>query len=419
MLAAEGMVPSTGVRRFLRAEIFALFSAVVVGSFVLASMSACSELRVANGAAEAGGVPSDEAGVDSTTGRPDPEGGPGTDAGADGPTGPLFYDAVQAKLEAKRFPGPTTSQGSTGHCTSSHFVWKESDGTLHSWAAQTQARIDYAFKAQTRSYFIPADTFIAVDTPSFSNIAVYHTNAANDLVTSSLPYAFNFVSANDGVILLDQKINNVDLNGTKVRRWNAASGTTEDISTVLAGVKQPPSSFVNDTVVLPASVTIPYALYIVDVVKKTTTSVTFDGALGLQQTEQSASGLVVAHARSGGVSAIRLYKGDHDDPASRFEIGDDVANRGPYFIDGPAGEHKFIARITTWGPKVLYASAFGVWSYDVPSGAIAPVQLAAGKKVGVPDVMCVIEGSGLLVYRLPGDTLGQIWAVPLASVLPP
>jgi hypothetical protein len=175
------------VRRFLRAELLALSSCVVVGSFVLASMSACSELRVANGAAEAGGEPSDEAGADSATERPDAEGGLGTDAGADGPTGPLFYDVVQAKLEAKRFPGPTTSQGSTGHCTSSHFVWKESDGTLHSWAAQTQARIDYAFKAQTRSYFIPADTFVAVDTPSFSNIAVYHTNAANDLVTSTLP----------------------------------------------------------------------------------------------------------------------------------------------------------------------------------------------------------------------------------------
>lgn len=100
------------VRRFLRAEILALSIGGAVGSFALASMSACSELRVANGTAEAGDVPSDEAGVDSTTGGPDQEGGPGpgTDAGADGPTGPLFYDAVQAKLEAKRFPGPTTSR---------------------------------------------------------------------------------------------------------------------------------------------------------------------------------------------------------------------------------------------------------------------------------------------------------------------
>jgi hypothetical protein len=194
---------------------------------------------------------------------------------------------------------------------------------------------------------------------------------------------------------------------------------TEDISAILTDVRQPPSSFVNDAVVIPASVTIPYALYIVDVVKKTTTSVTFDGALGLQQTEQSAPGLVVSYSRSGGVSAIRLYKGDHDDAASRFEIGDDVANRGPYFQDGPVGEHKFIAHITTWGQKLLYSSAFGIWSYDMVSGALAPVALAAGKRVGVPDVMCVVKDSGLLVYRLPGDTLGQIWAVPLASVIPP
>jgi hypothetical protein len=44
--------------------------------------------------------------------------------------------------------------------------------------------------------------------------------------------------------------------------------------------------------------------------------------------------------------------------------------------------------------------------------------LAAGKTVGVPDVMCVLKDAGLLVYRLPGDTVGQIWAVPLASVVP-
>jgi hypothetical protein len=402
------------------AALSALAALAAGGTALAVSMSACSELRVAEpgAAGDDGGItPSDDAATDPSSDGGAPDAGDIGDAATDTSTGPLFYDAVQAKLEAKRFPGPTTTQGSTGYCTSSHFVWKDSDGTLHSWAAQTQARIDYVFKAQTRPYFVPADTFIAVDTPSFSGIAVHRTNAPNDLLTT-LPYAFNFVSANDGVILLDQKIGTTDLNGTKVRRWNASTGITEDLSMVLAGVKQPPSSFVNDTVVIPASVTVPYALYIVDVVQKTTTSVTFDGALGLQQTEQSGPGLVVAYSRSGGVSAIRLYKGDHDNAASRFEIGDDVANRGPYLQDGPAGEHKFIARITTWGQKVLYASAFGIWSYDVPTGTLAPVVLAAGKTVGVPDVMCVLKDAGLLVYRLPGDTVGQIWAVPLASVVP-
>lgn len=415
------MLPSRCLARPLR--ILVLVRALCGGGTLAAlsvAASACSELRVADPAAagdEGGSASSDEAGTDPSSDGSVPDGGRTGDAATDSATGPLLYDAVQAKLEAKRFPGPVTTPGSTGACTSGHFVWKDSDGTLHSWAAQTQARIDYVFKAPARPYFAPAETFLAVDTPTFSGIAVHHTNAANDLV-ATIPYAFNFVSANDGVILLDQKIGTTDLNGTKVRRWNASTGITEDISAVLAGVKQPPSSFVNDAVVIPASVTIPFALYVVDVALKTTTSVTFDGALGLQQTEQSAPGLVVAYSRSGGVSGLRLYKGDHDDPSSRFEIGDDVANRGPYLQDGPAGEHRFVARITTWGQKVLYASAFGIWSYDVPTGALVPVMLASGKTVGVPDVMCVLKDAGLLVYRLPADTIGQVWAVPLASVIP-
>lgn len=414
------MLPSKGLPRSLRFLSRVLLALSTGGAVTAGGLSgaACSELRIADPGVDGGVGPSDEASTDSSTGGPGGDGGPGADAATDAssPGGPLFYDAVQAKLEAKRFPGPMTAQGSSGYCTAKYFVWKDSDGTLHSWAGQTQARIDYGFKSQTRPYFVPADTFIAVDAPGFTGLDVYQTNAAMTAVTT-LPYAFNFVSANDGVIRLDQNLSGQPPMTTKVRRWNSAGGMTEDISTALP-TQQPPSSFVNDAVVIPASVTIPFALYIVDVVQKTTTSVTFDGALGLQQTEQSAPGLVVAYSRSGGVSAIRLYKGDHDDAPSRFEIGDDIANRGPYFQDGPAGEHKFVARITTWGQKVLYASAFGIWSYDVPSGAIAPVQLAAGKKVGVPDVMCVLKDPGLLVYRLPGDTLGQIWAVPLASVIP-
>lgn len=396
-----------------------LVRALGTGGALALGASACSELRVADPAAagdDGGPTSSDEAGAAPSGDGSAPDGGRIGDAATDASTGPLLYDAVQAKLEAKRFPGPVTTPGSAGACTSSHFVWKDSDGALHSWAAQTQVHVDYVFKAQTRPYFIPAETFIAVDTPTFSGIAVHHTNAANDLV-ATIPYSFNFVSANDGVIRLDQNLAGQPAMTTKVRRWNAADGSTEDISTAIP-TQQPPSSFVNDAVVIPASVTVPYALYIVDVVKKTTTSVTFDGALGLQQTEQSAPGLVVAYSRSGGMSGLRLYKGDHDDPTSRFEIGDDVANRGPYLQDGPAGEHRFVARITTWGQKVLYASAFGIWSYDVPSGALAPVMLASGKTVGVPDVMCVLKDAGLLVYRLPADTVGQVWAVPLASVIP-
>jgi hypothetical protein len=298
------------VSRSLRLIVLAL---VTGGGALVVATSACSELRVADpvAAGDDGGLAtSDDAATDPPSDGRAPDAGRIADAATDSAAGPLFYDAVQAKLEAKRFPGPTTTQGSNGYCTSSHFVWKDSDGTLHSWAAQSQARIDYVFKAQTRPYFVPADALIAVDTPSFSGIAVNHTNAPNDLVTT-LPYAFNFVSANDGVILLDQKIGTTDLNGTKVRRWNASTGITEDISMLLAGVKQPPSSFVNDAVVIPASVTVPYALYIVDVVQKTATSVTFDGALGLQQTEQSAASTSSSPASRPGVrrSSTRARSG--------------------------------------------------------------------------------------------------------------
>lgn len=146
---------------------------------------------------------------------------------------------------------------------------------------------------------------------------------------------------------------------------------------------------------------------------------TFDGAIALQQTEPFAGGLAVAYVRNGtSGAALRIYTGNKDDAASRFELGDEVANRAGYFADSPGAlEHKFLTRVTTWGRKILYASAYGIWSYDLPSGAMTPVQLVANKKTAVPDVMCVLADAGLLVYRMSSDTLGQIWAVPLASVL--
>jgi hypothetical protein len=194
---------------------------------------------------------------------------------------------------------------------------------------------------------------------------------------------------------------------------------TEDIVATVLPTREPPSSFVNDVVVIPGGVTIPYSLILVDVAAKAAKSVTFDGALSMSQTEKFAAGLAVAYTRNGtSGSALRIYKDDHDDAASRFELGDELENRGPYLADAPnALEHRFVARITTWNQKVLYASAYGIWSYDVATGALAPVQLVAGKKVGVPDVMCVLKDENLLVYRMTNDTLGQIWAVPLGGVL--
>lgn len=401
------------MRRSFFASVFACLGCAIS----LAAFAGCGDLRIASGT-DGGALPSDDA---STPGDGDPDGGStNRDAagGTDGAKGPLLYDDVQAQLETKRFPGPTTAQGSKGYCTPKYFVWRESDGTLHSWAGKTQARIDYGYKAQgTRPYFVPADVFIATDIlPGYTGIDVHRTDTANSLVTS-IPYSHNFVSATDGVIRLDQVINNVDIGGTKVRRWNAGTANTEDITTVLS-TREPPSSFENDVLVIPGGVTIPFPLYLVDVVKKTTGSVIFDGALVLQQTEQFAGGLAVSYVRSGtSGAALRVYKGDHDDAANRFELGDELANRGPYFSDSPSPlEHKFLSRITTWNQKILYGSAYGIWSYDLVTGALAPVQLVSGKKTAVPDVLCVLRDENLLVYRM-GDTVGQVWAVPLPSVL--
>jgi hypothetical protein len=394
---------------------------VVLALCAAAFIVACSELRVAE-TADGGGTASSSSGGASTssgnTGSSSGTPNETNDAGADASKGPQYYDDVQKALAAKRFPGPTTAQGSRGYCTPKYFVWRESDGTIHSWAGKTQARIDYAWKAEgTRSYFVPADALIAADfLPSYSKIDVYDTTAANSHI-GSLPYAFNFVSANDGVIRLDQKVDNVDVGGTKVRRWVRATGNTEDITNVLS-TREPPSSFVNDMLVIPGGITIPYALYLVDVAKKTTGSVTFDGALALQQTERANDGLFVWYTRSGAAgSALRVYKNLQDDAASRFELGDELANRANYFVDGPMLEHKFLARIATWKRRVLYGSAYGIWAYDFVTATFAPVQLAPNKTTAVPDVMCVLTAEDLLVYRTTNDTVGQIWAVPLGSVL--
>ena len=145
---------------------------------------------------------------------------------------------------------------------------------------------------------------------------------------------------------------------------------------------------------------------------------TFDGAVGLQQTERFTDGLVVGYARNGVAGAtMRVYKNLQDDTASRFELGDELANRANYFVDGPQGEHKYLTHFTTWNRKVLYGSAYGIWSYDFVTASFAPVQLAPNKTVGVPDFMCVLADEKLLVYRNTNDSVGQVWAVPLESVL--
>lgn len=161
----------------------------------------------------------------------------------------------------------------------------------------------------------------------------------------------------------------------------------------------------------------PYALYIVNVASKTVGSVTMDGGIGLRQTLPTANGLVVAYARSGGASAIRIYKGDSDLPNARYEIGDDLTARAALYPDEPARGHAPLARIARRGNWILYDSAFGIWAYHALTGELRPVQLGTGGTALVVDALCVLETSDTLVYRPIADTLGRTYLVPLGSIL--
>lgn len=324
------------------------------------------------------------------------------------------YDEVQRTLEALRSPGPVTAQGSRGTCTDSYFTWRDLDGTIHAWSGATQARIDYPYKAP-RAPFVPSDENVPVDTATFSELSVYRTDGVGAKL-AGLAYATYYWATNDGVLRLDQTIDNVDQGGTKIRQWVRATGTTVDVTQVLP-TRQPPSSYAEGRLVVPGSTVIPFPLYVVDVASKTTTSVTFDGAIGLRETLPMSLGLLVAYARTGPTSALRLHKGYRD--ADRVEVGDEIANRPNLFSDTSADEHKLLSRIASYGKWVVYDSSIGVFAFHLETGRIVPVQLGAGKKIFVVDVMCVMPTSRTLVYRKLGDTVGQIWTVPLDRLLPP
>jgi hypothetical protein len=390
-------------------------AALVAFGLALAS-NGCDDLKIAH--SQGGPADPSSPGADGGTGEGGvviTDGGTKTDATTTPATKPYYAD-VQAALATRRFAGPKTGVSARGHCTPSYFVWVDQNKSVHSWRGTTKARIDYGFTDNGfHAYLFPSDAFFSIERP-FVFVDVQRMDTANVLVTS-LPYSENFVSANDGVLLLDQKESSVDLGGTKVRRWNAASGVTEDITGVLA-TRESPSSFNGDTLVIPGAKDAPYPLYIVDVVKKTSKTVTYSNGNILLQTEQSASGLLVAYVSAG--SALRLYKGNLDTAAARIELDPDIDGRPAYFEDPPTNgqEHAFRAPIATWGNKVLFATDFGIWSYDLVTTALVPVQLNGGKAPGRPDFLCVMRDAGLLVYKAHGDLDNQIWAVPLSATFP-
>lgn len=385
-------------------------------SVFLSALVACSSLREAD---QDGGsqVPGEDAGsVTPPTGTSDAD-TPETSA-RDSSTPPSpngTYDDTQAKLAAFRKPGPVSTQGSAVTCSDNTLGIRDSDGTLHTWSATTSTLTNYTFKAPRMSTFTPSDTLVPVDSPTFDELSVYRTGQAALPKLAGLPYAFNFIGAADGVIRLDQRIDNVTLGGTKVRKWTESTGATTDISDVLP-TQQPPSSYGLGKVVIPGSTTIPYALYVVDVAAKTVTSVTFDGAIGMRQSAPSTAGLLVSYARSGPTSALRLYRNNQN--GDRVEIGDELANLPQLFSEVNNLEHKLQSRIAPYEKWVFYDSAYGVWAYEVDRGTLVPVQLGANKKAMLVDTLCVMPGAKLLAYREIGDPIGQIWIVPIGKVLP-
>jgi len=401
----------------VRARSFLILSVVIA-----ASLSGCANLigadfnhEAADASEGGGGGPSaDHPDGGASSSKPE-DGGTHSEGGngqkqpvTDGGGGDGTWASAQAMLAAKKFPGPLTSQGSRGYCTESRFVWRDSDGTLHSWAASSQTKIDYAFKSPQGPAFFPGDSYLSVDHSDYSTLDIYDPSTTNALL-SSLPYKYSSAGTGDGVVLGMQTGG-----GTKVQHWIASSGTTEDVSAILSTL-QPPSSFGNNELVIPASVTIPYPLYIVNVVQKTTKSVTFDGSIGMYDTLSTPLGLVVSYARSGPVPNIRLYQGNSD--SSRVEIADQLASIPLLYSDSPPNEHKFIAHIAHDGNNLLYASAYGIFAYAMDKGTLNALAIGPKNTTYVPDVMCVIPSARLLMFRIQGDSVGQAWALPLSGLL--
>lgn len=374
---------------------------------LLGAIAACDSLKVAPPPAT---TPESDAATDADQPADD-----AADASvADAQAYKTFADR-QRFLSLRRVPGPSIAKGSSGVCTSRFFVWRDADGTMHSWEPSTNQRADHMFRS-ARSTFFPSDSFIAVDvTPAYTEVAVYVVGAPL-AIPDYMPYAASFAAANDGVIRADQAIDGVDTGGIKVRRWLSATKVTEDISQVLP-TRESIIAFANDQVVIPGGVNLPFALHLVNVTSKTAGSVTFDAALSLKQALPSPSGLLVDYTRPGSVPALRLYRNDQDSATSRLELGDKLATLPGLFPDSPAGEHVFHGKIATYGHDVVvYGGAYGVFAFDLVKSALVPLQLDSDGFF--PDVMCVIADAGLLVYRIFDDPNGEVWTVKIPGLLP-
>jgi hypothetical protein len=79
----------------------------------------------------------------------------------------------------------------------------------------------------------------------------------------------------------------------------------------------------------------------------------------------------------------------------------------------------FIARVATYGNDVVvYGGSLGIFAYDLAKSSLVALQLSSDKQGFFADLMCVISDAGLLVYRMLGDPVGQIWTMKLPGLLP-
>ena len=316
---------------------------------------------------------------------------------------------MQLSLAQLKQQGPLTPPQSQGQCTDHYFFWKESDGTLHSWFADDGTVIDYAFKAPTRPFFRASDAYVAVDTQPFSNkIDVYRTAAANQKVTQlDLPASWG--ATNDGVLL----VQTVSATSVRIAKWTEGQGVTTLTSDLTS--QEAPSAYANGQLLLPASVIQPFPLYLIDAANGSVDSVNFAGALAYRSGVPSARGLFVSYVRQGGINALRWYQNDQDDTV---EITDALALIPPYFADPPpVREHEFLTHTAFGGgSRLFYGGFYGIWSYDLDAGTIAPVQLSIDKVTFAPDILCVMPGANKLVYRDSQDATGRMYWIDIAAL---
>lgn len=328
------------------------------------------------------------------------------DGGVAEPSRPwASYEEAKAALAARRFAGPRVPKGAVAACSANRLSWRETDGTVHSWSAKTRASRVHAFREPSAPpLFAPSDDLVAVRGPV--GVEVFRTEPS-DARVASLGAAEAWMATDGAVLTLDPP----SAGTTRARVWRTSTQRQDELPFSL-DTSAAPIGAGSGALVVPSGRSAPLRLFVVDPSGRPPASHAFTGGT-VEAALPTQPGLLVAYARSDGSALVR-YPGDGED--GRVEIGDAVAALGTYFDDSPdaKSEHGFARGFAQFGRTVVYGSPGGVWSYDLESGALAPVQLPEKRGLTPPDLLCVMSGAELLAYRSGDDTSGQVWVVPLA-----